>query len=332
MKNVLLFLRTNGAVGCAVFVLFLLFGISSTYAANTYVPLVGIPGLPTNANTTLPEFINKVYFFTISLGALFGVLKIAFAGVKYSMTDVLSSKQSAREDIKGVLLGLAILLLPALVLQTINPQLIELNFLQNVPPIQLDKSMMDGLSQSAIDNQNDANQSGGGNGGGAGNNGGAVGGPSKGDIRKSDECKYLTKAEKMVCTKKCTGRNSDVTDIPDNTPGVTGTGKIRCTFDMFQDANGNYVRAQSAGGNSAPAQAGNSNVAPQAAPVTQRKTSKCDYTDAASKDSCIRNCSGANSATKDIPNVHPVYGNTPIVGVKGTIECSYDSLVGNIPN
>jgi hypothetical protein len=242
MKHVLLFLRTSGAVGCAVFVLFLFFGISSTYAANTYVPLVGVPGLPTNANTTLPDFINKVYFFTISLGALFGVLKIAFAGVKYSMTDVLSSKQSAREDIKGVLLGLAILLLPALVLQTINPQLIELNFLQNVPPIQLDKSMMDGLSEAAIDNQNNANQSGGGANGGAGNGGGAalVGPP----IRKSDDCRYLTKAQKGACIQKCYGSNSHVEDIPDNTPGVTGTGTIRCFFDMALDANNNYVRVQ----------------------------------------------------------------------------------------
>ncbi len=300
MKNVLLFLRTGGRVGCIVFVLCLLFGISSTYAANTYVPLVGVPGLPTNANTTLPEFINKVYLFTISLGALFGVLKIAFAGVKYSMTDVLSSKQSAREDIKGVLLGLAILLLPALVLQTINPQLIELNFLQNIPPIQLDKSMMDGLSQSAIDNQNNANQS-----------GEAV----EGTVRKSEDCEYLTQTEKIACARKCTGSNSDTTDIPDNTPGVTGTGKVRCTFDTVLDASGNYVRAQEE----------NNNPTPQPAPVTQRITNRCNYTDVTSKDSCIRNCSGVNSTTNDIPN-------NLAPGVVGVIECSFDSLVGNIPD
>lgn len=299
MQNVLLFLRTGGAVGCAVIVFFLLFGIPSVHAANTYVPLVGIPGLPTNANTTLPEFINKVYFLTISLGALFGVLKIAFAGVKYSMTDVLSSKQSAREDIKGVLLGLAILLLPALVLQTINPQLIKLNFLQNVPPIQLDKSMMDGLSQSAIDNQNEANQSGDGD------------APAGQRVRKSEDCAYETEAEKLSCTRACTGTNSVATDIAGN----AHTGAIRCTFDTIRDADGNYTRVHPA----------EENTAPQIAPRPQRRTNNCHYTDEASKNVCIRNCSGANSATRDIPN-------NLAPGVVGTIECSYDSLVNSVPD
>ena len=106
--------------------------ISFAEAATQYVPIVGIPGL-TNQNTaSLPDYINRIYFFTITIGAMYGVVKIAFAGVKYSMSDIITSKESAKEDIKGVLLGLAILLIPFIVLRTINPELTRLDVLSSV--------------------------------------------------------------------------------------------------------------------------------------------------------------------------------------------------------
>lgn len=120
--------------------------ISITFGAGEYTPLVGIPGLSTSGTTSIPQFINQVYLLTISLGALFGVLKIAFAGVKYSLSDVVSSKQSAKEDIKGVLLGLAILLIPAIVLNEINPNLTKLDVLNGINKIELNKSSMQNSS------------------------------------------------------------------------------------------------------------------------------------------------------------------------------------------
>jgi len=116
---------------CSVLFFYFLF-VSFAEAAGQYVPIVGIPGL-TNQNTaSLPEYINRIYFFTITIGAMYGVVKIAFAGVKYSMSDIITSKESAKEDIKGVLLGLAILLIPFIVLRTINPELTRLDVLSSV--------------------------------------------------------------------------------------------------------------------------------------------------------------------------------------------------------
>lgn len=127
-----------------------LYGVTVVHGAGEYTPLVGIPGVPTSGATGLPEFFNRVYLLTISLGVLFGILKIAFAGVKYSTTDVLSSKQSAREDIKGVIIGLLILLGPALVLQTINPKLTNLDILSAATKINLDKSAGTGSGTGAV--------------------------------------------------------------------------------------------------------------------------------------------------------------------------------------
>lgn len=95
----------------------------------TYTPLIGLPNLSSGSGRTLSEYVNAIYLACISIGAVFGVLRIAFAGVKYSLSDIVTDKASAKTDIKGVLLGLLILLTPAIILTTINPDLIKLEIL-----------------------------------------------------------------------------------------------------------------------------------------------------------------------------------------------------------
>ena len=104
----------------------------------TYVPLVGLPGI--TAASKIPDYINAVYLLTISLGALAGVLRIAWAGVKYSLSDVVTNKSAAKDDIQGVLIGLAILLIPFIVLNTINPNLTKLNVLDGYTKTNLTKN------------------------------------------------------------------------------------------------------------------------------------------------------------------------------------------------
>ncbi|RLC08256.1 MAG: hypothetical protein DRI24_23630 [Deltaproteobacteria bacterium] len=97
-------------------------------SGSEYTPLVTLPGLSGNSGSSIPDFVNTVYKLAIALGALLGVIKIAAAGVKYSMSDVVTDKSSAKKDIMGVLLGLAILLMPFIVLNTIYPGLTDLDF------------------------------------------------------------------------------------------------------------------------------------------------------------------------------------------------------------
>jgi hypothetical protein len=51
------------------------------------------------------------------------VLKITIAGVKYMLSDVVTSKESAKKDIQGALFGLLIVLAAVIILNTINPSL-----------------------------------------------------------------------------------------------------------------------------------------------------------------------------------------------------------------
>lgn len=104
----------------------------SVHAAVQYSPMILIPGMNPSGATSLPALINSIYVLAIAVGAIFAVIKIALAGVKYSMDDVITSKEEAKKDIKGVLMGLAILLIPFIVLNTINPDLINMNVLSSM--------------------------------------------------------------------------------------------------------------------------------------------------------------------------------------------------------
>ncbi len=111
--------------------LFFILSTSFVYAADVtpeYKPLIGIPGLTDlNEDTTLPDYINQIYFLTIIVGAVLGVMRLAWAGVKYSLSDVVTEKSGAKHDMTGVLMGLAILLIPFVVLKEINPNLVNLD-------------------------------------------------------------------------------------------------------------------------------------------------------------------------------------------------------------
>lgn len=130
-------MRKRSTVGpISISVLFGVFlfvlGIPEAFAELApYKPLVNLPGIQ-GGSTSIPAFINRVYIFTIVIGSLFGVVKIALAGAKYSMGDVITNKEEAKKDIKGVLLGLVVLLAPWIVLNTIYPGLLNLDFTKNI--------------------------------------------------------------------------------------------------------------------------------------------------------------------------------------------------------
>lgn len=90
-------------------------------AEVSYEQMVNIPFV--NGNLTVEEYINAVYLLSISIAAVLAVLKITIAGVKYIMSDVVTSKQDAKKDIQGALFGLVIVLAAVVILNTINPQL-----------------------------------------------------------------------------------------------------------------------------------------------------------------------------------------------------------------
>lgn len=102
-------------------------------AQITYEPLVGIPGVD-NAATNFGKYLEQLYFLSISIAALIAVVKIIIAGVNWMLTDLISGKSDAKKDIQNSLLGLLLIVSAVIILETINPQLTNLNVLRYAAP------------------------------------------------------------------------------------------------------------------------------------------------------------------------------------------------------
>lgn len=83
------------------------------------------------AGATTEDYISALYFIAISAAAILVVIRLIMAGTKYMLTDVVSTKSNARDDIKNSILGLLIILAAVTILNTINPQLTRTDIFRN---------------------------------------------------------------------------------------------------------------------------------------------------------------------------------------------------------
>lgn len=82
-------------------------------------------------NTSLEAFFNTLFVSAIAIGAALAVIRLAYAGVVYMTTDLVTSKKTAREMIGDVVLGLIVLLAVWVILFQINPDLLNLDALRS---------------------------------------------------------------------------------------------------------------------------------------------------------------------------------------------------------
>ncbi len=115
------------------------------FAQAEPVYLVGIPGVP-NIGTDFNSYINALYTLSIAVAALLAVIKIIIAGLKWMLTDLVTSKEDAKKDIQGAVLGLLIIIAAVIILETINPQLTKTQIFI-APSDSLD------FSQNEVDNR-----------------------------------------------------------------------------------------------------------------------------------------------------------------------------------
>ena len=96
------------------------------FDSTTFAPLVGIPGVDNGAND-FGEYVNSLYALAIGIAGMLAVIKLVLAGTKYMLSDIVTSKEDAKKDIKGALVGLLIVLSAVLILTTINTDLTEVD-------------------------------------------------------------------------------------------------------------------------------------------------------------------------------------------------------------
>lgn len=92
--------------------------LGDLYASN--------PGAEGDLSESLTGYINKIFFFAITIGGILAIMRIAWAGFLYITTDLWSSKGRAKEMLQETVLGLCLLLAVWLILSQINPQILSL--------------------------------------------------------------------------------------------------------------------------------------------------------------------------------------------------------------
>jgi cytochrome bd-type quinol oxidase subunit 2 len=99
------------------------------HIAHAVTISTAIPGTNSNATSSSPgAFVANFYQFALLVGGLLAFGVVAYGGIRYMTSPGNPSGQSdAKEWIEGALLGLLLLAGAYLILNVINPQLVNLN-------------------------------------------------------------------------------------------------------------------------------------------------------------------------------------------------------------
>ena len=103
------------------------FLINTAHAQN-YVPLAQLPGVGTSVNTSsLSNYLQSIFQIGIAVAAGLAVIMIVLGGIEYMSTDAIGGKEEGKEKITSALWGLLLALSAWLILNTINPKLLDMN-------------------------------------------------------------------------------------------------------------------------------------------------------------------------------------------------------------
>jgi hypothetical protein len=96
-------------------------------SADCYTPLAPIKGPDGQEIDTksFPAYLQAIY--RVGIGACFvlGVIMFTWAGIEYIVSESMDTKSDAKKRITGALIGLAIALVSYILLNTINPALLQ---------------------------------------------------------------------------------------------------------------------------------------------------------------------------------------------------------------
>ncbi|MEI7777176.1 MAG: pilin [bacterium] len=96
--------------------------------AEGYQPLAQIPALGDNIDpTNLSTYLQHLFEIGIGVAAGLAVIMIVIGGIEYMSTDAIGGKEEGKDRITSALWGLLLALVAWLILNTINPALLNMN-------------------------------------------------------------------------------------------------------------------------------------------------------------------------------------------------------------
>ncbi len=91
----------------------------------SYQPLEPLPGFEEMQDLNFAQFLTTVFKILISIGAILSVVTLVYAGVSYILSEAFETKGEAKNRMKAALFGMIILVGAWLLLNTINPALLN---------------------------------------------------------------------------------------------------------------------------------------------------------------------------------------------------------------
>ncbi len=145
-----------------IFIIILLFAINCALLAINYMPYTAMAqvkletGLPPIAGQPLPseglpQYINYLFIFGLGIIAILALTQMMIGGLTYILAAGNVAKvEDAKDTIKQALIGLGLLLVSYLLLNTINPDLVNLRT-PNLTPTQFKGEAMPGVNEIEIE-------------------------------------------------------------------------------------------------------------------------------------------------------------------------------------
>lgn len=89
-----------------------------------FVPLAPIPGVTDQGDFS--GYVNGIFRFSLIIASMLAVLYIAFGGLEYMTSESSDRKSRAKARILGAVGGLVLILASYIILNTINPDILNL--------------------------------------------------------------------------------------------------------------------------------------------------------------------------------------------------------------
>jgi hypothetical protein len=105
-------------------------GLVCSGGVCAYAPLEPLPGITitTTSDQSLYSYINGVLLLLIIIGAMLAVARFSIGGIIFMTSDIAGKRSQAKSQMWACVWGLLLLISSVLILQTINPQLVQFNF------------------------------------------------------------------------------------------------------------------------------------------------------------------------------------------------------------
>ncbi len=109
---------------------------ASVVVAQTPPPAYSPLALPQTGNIVIRQDLTGLFLdifkYTIAASAALAILQIIIGGVQYMSTEAWSGKGNSKERIQQAIIGLLLVMLCFLILQTIDPRIVNISFLNGI--------------------------------------------------------------------------------------------------------------------------------------------------------------------------------------------------------